>query len=290
MRTRFAPSPTGPLHLGHAFSAITAFEIARAARGEFLLRIEDTDRARSKLEFEEAIQDDLHWLGLPWPSPVWRQSERLAIYEAALNRLIELDLVYPCSCTRADINAALSAPQEGVTHLPPDAHVYPGTCRHRPISSRSTSDALRLDLAKALDLTGPPSFSEVGPIKTGAHEWSRDSMRADIGDVVLYRRDIKTAAYHLSVVVDDAAQEITHVIRGMDLFEATPVQRVLQTLLNLPAPIYHHHRLIRDETGKRLAKRDDARAIAAYREAGATPGEIRNMLDLPSGIAASRAE
>ncbi len=280
MRTRFAPSPTGPLHLGHAFSAITAFDLARAKGGEFLLRIEDTDRARSKPAFEQAIHDDLGWLGLSWPKPVWRQSERLHLYEAAIEDLIAKDLVYPCSCSRADIQSALSAPQEGVTHLPPDAHVYPGTCRGRPILSRRKTDALRLDLAKALNLTGPQPFEEIGPLHPGLHQWSHARLQAEIGDIVLYRRDIQAAAYHLSVVVDDAAQGITYVIRGMDLFEATPIQRILQTLLSLPTPIYHHHRLIRDETGKRLAKRDDARALSRYRAEGLTPGDIREEIGL----------
>jgi glutamyl-Q tRNA(Asp) synthetase len=273
-RTRFAPSPTGPLHLGHAFSALTAWDLARASNGEFLLRIEDLDTTRCRPEWEAAIHDDLHWLGLSWPEPVMRQSTRTAAYTAALDRLRAQGLLYPCTCTRRNIAEALGAPQENVA-----APVYPGTCRGRRDAPEDA--AWRLDLAAALARTGSLVFEETGPERSGRH--AAAPLAATLGDVVLARRDIG-AAYHLAVVVDDAAQGIDLVVRGEDLFEATGLHRVLQALLGLPAPRWHHHRLIRDETGRRLAKRDDARAIARYRADGATPADIRRLvsLDVPS--------
>jgi glutamyl-Q tRNA(Asp) synthetase len=272
-RTRFAPSPTGPLHLGHAFSALTAFARATQRGGSFLLRIEDTDTARCRAEYEAQIDDDLTWLGLAWPSPVLRQSDHLADYQAALDRLIARDLCYPCSCTRAEIAAA--APQEGAS-----PGVYPGTCRHRSMAERKPGDAIRLNLARALAAAGPLTFDETGPLHFGRHLIDPDRLIAETGDIVLARKDIGPGAYHLAVVVDDAAQEITEVVRGADLFAASFLHRLLQALLDLPTPAYHHHRLIRDEAGKRLAKRDDARAIAKYRAEGATPGDIRRMVGL----------
>jgi glutamyl-Q tRNA(Asp) synthetase len=273
--TRFAPSPTGLLHLGHAFSALTAWEAAKAAGGQFLLRIEDTDRTRARPEYEAAIFEDLTWLGLTWPEPVWRQSERVGVYSGALERLGELGLTYPCGCTRADIRAALSAPQEGSNNA-----VYPGTCRGRSMSECVPGDAIRLDLGRALSLLRdqPLTWRETGAAHTGTHALDEEAMQSGIGDVVLGRKDIGAAAYHLSVVIDDAAQGITHVIRGEDLLEATPIHRLLQALLDLPVPVWHHHTLIRDEAGKRLAKRDDACAIRTYREAGRTPEEVREMV------------
>ncbi len=279
--TRFAPSPTGPLHLGHAFAALTA--AAQAAQGgKFLLRIEDIDQPRCRPDHETAIYADLRWLGLSWPEPVLRQSERLPAYGAALARLHALGVTYACTCTRGDIRAALGAPQEGVAHGP-DGPVYPGICRHAGHPAQGA--AIRLDMARALDLACMPDFREDGPEHPGHHHTTRDEMLHSIGDVVLARRDIGTS-YHLAVVVDDAAQGITLVTRGVDLFAATPLQRLLQRLLNLPEPRYHHHRLIRDDTGKRLAKRDDARALALYRADGATPAEIRGLL----GFAPSSCE
>jgi glutamyl-Q tRNA(Asp) synthetase len=273
--TRFAPSPTGRLHLGHAFSALTAWDIAEAAGGSFLLRIEDIDATRSRPEFEAAICEDLAWLGLAWPEPVLRQSEHRPRYAGALARLTALGLTYPCRCTRAEIRAALSAPQEGA----PRPAAYPGTCRGRRMVEARPGDAVRLDLAAALAAAGPLVFTETGPLHAGTHAVDAAALIAGIGDVVLARRDIGTA-YHLAVVVDDAWQGITHVVRGADLWDATPLHRLLQALLGLPAPVWHHHRLIRDEAGRRLAKRDDARSIAAYREAGATPAEVRAPLGL----------
>jgi len=282
--TRFAPSPTGPLHLGHAFSAMTACDMARAAGGTFLLRIEDIDRARSKPEWEALILEDLAWLGLDWPRPVLRQSDRLPAYRAALDRLWQAGLLYPCTCRRRDIQDAVSAPQEGV-RIGPDGIVYPGTCRGKPRTGPLPDGVLRLDIAAALDLIGERGFDETGPADAGRHPLDRAALIHGTGDVVLARRDFGTS-YHLSVVVDDAHQGVTHVVRGQDLFEATAIHVVLQALLGLPVPLYHHHRLIRDETGRRLAKRDDARAIRLYREDGKSPGDIRAMVGLgpqPSG-------
>ena len=277
--TRFAPSPTGQLHLGHAYSALLAFDLARAAKGRFLLRIEDLDRARARADFERQIYDDLAWLGICWEMPVLRQSDNTQAYEDALDRLGGMGLLYPCACTRGDIRRALSAPQEGAPLNGPDGLVYPGTCRDRAWAERTEGDAARLDMRAALDRLGPlAGYTETGIVPafpmTAAH------LLGQVGDIVLARRDTGEAAYHLSVVVDDAAQGVTDVIRGADLAPATPIHVVLQRLLGLPTPRYHHHRLIRDETGRRLAKRDDARAIAAYREEGRTPKEIRRMVGL----------
>jgi glutamyl-Q tRNA(Asp) synthetase len=278
--TRFAPSPTGPLHLGHAFSALTAWDRARVAGGTFLLRIEDLDPARCRPDYEAAIYDDLGWLGLDWPRPVWRQSGRLAAYQAALDRLAGLGLTYPCACTRRDIAAALAAPQEGAAG--PDGPVYPGTCRGRPMATAGPGEAIRLDLTAALHRLGWPAarFTETGPGRAGEIRLPAADLRAATGDIVIGRKDTGSAAYHLAVVVDDAAQGVTEVVRGEDLFAATGVQRVLQGLLGLPEPAYHHHRLIRDAEGKRLAKRDDARALAVYRAEGVTPAGLRSLLGL----------
>lgn len=277
--TRFAPSPTGLLHLGHAFSALTASAAASAAGGVCLLRIEDTDRTRVRPEFETAIFEDLAWLGLSWPEPVMRQSERHAAYEHALERLGRLGVTYPCNCTRADIRAALSAPQEGSEPEHGRSAVYPGTCRGRALAEAGPHDAIRLDLDRAFALLKGETLTwrETAPAHAGCRSVDARLMRNEIGDVVLGRKDIGTAAYHLSVVVDDAAQGITHVIRGEDLFEVTPIHRLLQGLLELPVPVWHHHELVRDEGGKRLAKRDDARSIRAYRDAGCSPADIGKL-------------
>ena len=266
MITRFAPSPTGPLHLGHAYSAMFAFDMARAANGTFLLRIEDIDQTRARPEWERQIFDDLSWLGITWPQPVMRQSDRLEHYASALDVLWEKRLLYPCYCNRKDVQAAANAPQQGAPIVGPDGIVYPGTCRN--VSDRDApipeNVPLRLDIEKAAISAGldPSEFAR------------------KIGDPVLSRKGMATS-YHLSVVVDDAAQQITDVVRGMDLKDATPIHNLLQNLLNFPTPIYHHHRLIRDDSGKRLAKRDDARAISKYRSEGATPHDIRRLVGLP---------
>jgi glutamyl-Q tRNA(Asp) synthetase len=277
--TRFAPSPTGPLHLGHAYSACLAHDWARAAGGRFLLRMEDTDLARCRPEWEAAIIADLTWLGLTWDGPVLRQSERLAAYNARLEPLAARGLLYPCSCSRADIRAAAAAPQEGVAFA-----VYPGTCRGRDMASRRSGDALRLNLGAALAALGEaPEFTETGPGHAGRHRIDPATATARIGDVVLSRKGEDIVAYFLAAALDDAAQGVTHVIRGEDLFDFTPVQVILQHLFGLPTPIYHHHRLIRDAQGRRLAKRDDARAIALYRSQGVSPDAVRAMVGLGLG-------
>lgn len=274
-RTRFAPSPTGLLHLGHAWSAAEAWRRATMLGGTCLLRIEDIDTARCKPAFEAAILRDLFWLGFDWPRPVMRQSTRGEAYASALNQLISLGLCYPCNCTRAEIRAALSAPQEGVAN-----HAYPGTCRGRSMAKAAPGDAIRLEMGRALRLLPAlTTFDESGPLKTGRHRIERDRLLADPGDIVLARRDIGTS-YALAVVVDDATQGITEVVRGADLFEATFAQVVLQKLLEFPTPGYWHHTLVRDSTGKRLAKRDDARAIARYRADGLSPQGVLALAEL----------
>ncbi len=272
--TRFAPSPTGPLHLGHAYAALIAHDMARAAGGRFLLRIEDIDRARSRPEWTEAALGDLAWLGLTWDG-VLQQSARLPAYQGALDRLDAMGLLYGCNCTRGDIKAALSAPQEGVLPEGPDGPIYPGTCRGKP----ATNGALRLDVTQAARHLPALTFTETGPRHHGLHQIDAGALPDLVGDVVLARRDMGTS-YHLSVVVDDAVQGVTHVTRGEDLFDATQIHVLLQALLGLSSPIYHHHGLIRDTQGKRLAKRDDARALSKYRAEGATPEDIRRMVGL----------
>ena len=279
--TRFAPSPTGPLHLGHAYSALLAHDMARASGGEFLLRIEDIDQSRARPTWEQQIYDDLRWLGLSWPEPVLRQSDRLPRYRAALDRLSAMGLTYPCCCNRADIEAAAGAPQEGVPQFGPDGRIYPGTCRARALSDAGPGDVIRLNMARAVEMAAPRSFTETGSLHSGSHLPDADALRTGVGDFILVRRQMGSS-YHLSVVVDDADQGVTHVVRGADLFDATRIHVLLQTLLDLPTPVYHHHALIRDDQGKRLAKRDDARAIAKYRAEGATPNDIREMVGLPT--------
>jgi glutamyl-Q tRNA(Asp) synthetase len=276
--TRFAPSPTGPLHLGHAYSAILAHDMARAAGGRYLLRMEDTDVERCKPEYDVLIQEDLRWLGLSWDGPTLRQVGNIARYNARLETLAGTGLLYPCSCTRSDIRAALAAPQEGVAF-----NIYPGTCRPRRMDSRKPGDALRLDLAAALGSlkAAELTFTETGPAQPGVHRINPQRAIDGIGDVVLSRKGENIVAYFLASAFDDADQGVTHVVRGEDLFDFTPVQVILQHLFGLPTPIYHHHRLIRDERGKRLAKRDDARALSKYRAEGATPADIRRMVGLP---------
>ncbi len=275
-RTRFAPSPTGPLHLGHAYSAIIAHESARAANGQFLLRMENTDLQRCKPEWEALIREDLRWLGLTWDGPVLRQSDHIDDYNDRLEALAIKGFLYPCSCSRTDIRAALAAPQEGV-----DFVVYPGTCRHRLMAERTPGDALRLDLAKALaSLPGPITFQETGLAHPGPITLNPETALGTIGDVVLNRRGEGIVAYFLASAFDDADQGISHVIRGEDLFDFTPVQVILQHLFGLPTPIYHHHHLIRDDQGKRLAKRDDARALSKFRAEGASPQDVRHLIGL----------
>ena len=285
-RTRFAPSPTGPLHRGHAYSALLAHDMARAHGGVFLLRIEDIDQSRSRPGWEKQIYDDLSWLGLTWDEDVMRQSDRLTHYRSALEDLWHRGLLYPCVCSRRDITEALSAPQETVNAVGPDGPVYPGTCRHHapkdPSAPMPEGVALRLYTSRAIEaLTGESALSFHEDLYTGSHITPVEpgTLVAEVGDVVLARKDMGTS-YHLAVVLDDAAQGVTNVVRGQDLFEATQIHVLLQRLLGLPTPHYHHHELIRDANGKRLAKRDDARAISKFREDGASPEDIRRMVGL----------
>jgi glutamyl-Q tRNA(Asp) synthetase len=271
--TRFAPSPTGLLHRGHAFSALTAHEAARRAGGRFLLRIEDIDATRCRPEFETALLEDLAWLGMAWETPVRRQSDHLADYEAALGRLRDQGLVYRCFKTRREIaEDAQSAP-----------HGLPLPYTGSPLPAGEEADRLatgqpfawRLSLAAARSLLGgfDLTFSEDGVVHAA------DPGAA--GDIVLARKDVGVA-YHLAVVVDDALQGVTHVIRGEDLREATPVQRLLQVLLGLPEPEYHHHPLLVGPDGRRYAKRDRAETLAGIRAAGVSPAHLRAELGFPS--------
>jgi len=284
IKERFAPSPTGLLHLGHAFSALTAFDAAKTAGGQFHLRIEDIDTPRCTPEFETAIYQDLTWLGMSWEAKVLHQSTRLGAYQDAMAALASHGLLYPCRCTRRDIDLALSAPQEGAPTHGPHGALYPGTCRHRRLEDITADDAIRLNMERAVAYLGGEEalnalgFTEIG-MDPGTYRLSPAVAFREIGDIVLARRDIGTS-YHIAVVVDDAHCGITHVTRGQDLFRASFIHRLLQALLNLPTPVYRHHRLIRDRAGKRLAKRDDARSIRAYRQAGLTPNGVRALIDL----------
>ena len=267
--TRFAPSPTGRLHLGHAFSAVRAHDLARARGGRFLLRFEDIDPGRVREEYYAAIEEDLAWLGLAWDAPPVRQSGRLALYGEALGELKRQGLAYPCFCTRREIAAEIAA-SASAPHGP-DGPLYPGTCRALPEDERESRiaaqpHAWRLDMAKAAARAGRLFWED--------EIAGRVEATPEIhGDVVLARKDAPTS-YHLAVTVDDADQGVTDIVRGLDLFPSTHVHRLLQALLGLPVPRYHHHELIADAHGKRLAKRDDARSLAALREGGADPREL----------------
>lgn len=281
--TRFAPSPTGALHLGHAFAALLAQAAARDTGGHFLLRMEDLDQSRCEIRHETAILTDLEWLGLRWQGPVRRQSERISDYRQALQAIENRGLLYPCFCTRGDIareiEAMASAPQG------PDGPLYPGTCRGLSADERrarltaGTAHALRLDIAGAV---GSLAGAELWFEETGRGPGGESGLIAVrpglLGDVVLGRKDFGVS-YHLAVVVDDADQAVSLVTRAEDLFAATHVQRLLQTLLGLPAPRYRHHPLIRDAHGRRLAKRDRDQALAVLRESGVTPDDIRQQLE-----------
>lgn len=285
--TRFAPSPTGFLHLGHAYAALVAHDLAAASGGRFMLRIEDIDHTRARPEFDAAIFEDLAWLGLRWAEPVARQSDHLGRFDDALDHLSAQGVLYPCFCTRTDISREI----EAMGHAPhlittgPEGPLYPGTCRNVSPADQAArgaerSPALRLDAeAAAARLTTPLSFEEWGHGPGG--ETGTQTVDPHLfGDAVLGRKDIGVA-YHLAVVVDDAAQGVSLVSRGEDLFAATHIQRLLQALLGLPAPVYYHHRLIAGADGKRLAKRDEAQTLRALRAAGETPATIRQRLNLP---------
>jgi glutamyl-Q tRNA(Asp) synthetase len=272
--TRFAPSPTGFLHLGHAHSALLGHRIAHAADGRFLLRIEDIDRTRCKPEFEAAILDDLRWLGLDWEKPVRRQSDHFAEYAAALQRLEAEGLLYPCFCSRKDIAAAASAPHEGETVL------YPGTCRGLdPVlaaerKAAGAPFALRLDAEKASRHAGALTFVDADADGANAREIRARPER--FGDVVLGRRDAP-ASYHLCATLDDHLQGVTLVVRGEDLRPATHLHRLLQAVLGLATPRYRHHVLLTNESGVRLSKRDGALALRALRDRGISANAVRMM-------------
>jgi glutamyl-Q tRNA(Asp) synthetase len=275
--TRFAPSPTGFLHLGHAYAARVAYDYARESAGEMLLRFEDIDFTRVRDEYYQQIEDDLHWLGIAWAHQPWRQSTRGEIYREALQQLIDAAVVYPCFCTRKEIvreiAAMANAPQQGDLLEGP---LYPGTCQLLTLHEREQrmgegqSYAWRLDAEKARRISGALFFTDhnhgVIPVNY-----------ALLGDVIIARKDIG-ASYHLAVVCDDAAQQVTHVTRGEDLLAATHVHRILQSLLQLPQPNYIHHALIHDEAGKRLAKRHDALSLKKMRADGMTPKEVFALL------------
>ncbi len=272
IRTRFAPSPTGRLHLGHAFAAWFARDAALRAGGEFLLRIEDLDQTRSRIEYEEGIFEDLKWLGFEWTGPVIRQSKRSDAHREALAKLIASGLVYPCFCTRKEILAEIAA-AGGAPHGP-NGPIYPGTCRlitrddAKARMSAGEDHALRLNVEEATREVGAMRWEDV----------EAGLIVADpkcFGDIVLARKDAP-AAYHLAVTVDDADSGVTLVTRGNDLFLATDVQILLQKLLELPQPIYHHHKLMLGPDGRRLAKRDQSETIKALREEGVSPEEVLN--------------
>ncbi|MBI1263891.1 MAG: tRNA glutamyl-Q(34) synthetase GluQRS [Alphaproteobacteria bacterium] len=280
--TRFAPSPTGRLHLGHAFSALSAFEAARVAGGVCLLRIEDIDQTRCTPDFEAGIYQDLAWLGLDWPRPVRRQSDHFPDYARALERLARAGLVYRCFKTHKEIADEIARaphhPGEG-----PEGLIYPGPAE--PMSEAEEADRLargeafawRLSLNACRERLGARydalSFIEEGEGPEGEH--GRIASQPDLlGDVILARKDVGTS-YHLACIHDDALQGVSHVIRGQDLFFATHLHRLLQALLGLPVPVWRHHRLLTDDTGRRFAKRDRSLTLQAMREAGATPGDIR---------------
>lgn len=261
--TRFAPSPTGRLHKGHAYSALLAYERAQAEGGRFLLRIEDIDTTRCKADFTDGIYEDLAWLGLRWEKPVRIQSQHFADYLSALDRLKDMGVAYPCFCTRKDIRREIAA-ADSAPHGP-DGPVYPGTCRGRPdadaMITAGMPHAWRLDLSAALAHINAPLVW---------HDEIKGEIAAtpkELGDIVLARKDTPTS-YHLSVVVDDALQGVTQIIRGEDLWHATHIHVVLQRLLGLPTPTYHHHGLLLDEHGQRFAKRNKSVTLECLRESG----------------------
>ncbi|WP_085443986.1 tRNA glutamyl-Q(34) synthetase GluQRS [Magnetofaba australis] len=274
--SRFAPSPTGLLHLGHAYSALLAFDLSAGRGGRFVLRLEDIDPGRCRPEFEAAILEDLAWLGLRWEAPVWRQSQRLDLYAEALQRLRRAGLIYPCFCTRkevaAEIARAVDAPHG------PEGAIYPGICRTLAASERAARidagqpHAWRLDMAAALSGVEPLQWQD-------AHAGVVTADTAAFGDVVLARKETPTS-YHLACTLDDALQGVDLIVRGEDLFAATDVHRLLQALLGLPTPRYHHHKLLRDEQGRRYAKRDRALTLRALREAGESAAGIRRRVGL----------
>jgi glutamyl-Q tRNA(Asp) synthetase len=283
---RFAPSPNGYLHLGHAYSALLNFAAARQAGGRLLLRIEDIDAARCRPEFEDAIFEDLAWLGLEWETPVRRQSEHLGDYRGALEKLAAQGLIYPSFESRAEI-AKLVAERDARAPWPRDpdgAPLYPGAAKllsaeaRKQLLQSGTPYALRLDLGEARSRAGALSWTEHGE-GPGGETGLVPAHPEAWGDVILARKETPTS-YHLSVALDDALQGVTHVVRGQDLFWATSVHRLLQSLLDLPVPVYHHHRLMLDNEGRKLSKSTQATGLRELRTAGATPADIRKLVDL----------
>jgi glutamyl-Q tRNA(Asp) synthetase len=279
---RFAPSPNGYLHLGHALSALLNYDLARAGGGRLLLRIEDIDGTRCRPEYETAIYEDLHWLGLEWEEPVRRQSEHFGEYRAALEKLARQGLVYPAFESRAEIARLVAARGANWPHDPDGAPLYPGAARDLSAAERrrkiegGESHALRLDLQAVLACHEQSlSWTESG--EGGEREIAAQPERW--GDVILGRKETP-ASYHLAVVLDDALQGVTHVVRGLDLYEATSVQRLLQEILGLPAPAYHHHWLILDAAGKKLAKRDPSTTLRDLRAQGVSAADVRRKVGL----------
>jgi glutamyl-Q tRNA(Asp) synthetase len=290
--TRFAPSPTGYLHLGHAYSALFAYEAAQRAGGKFLLRIEDIDPVRCKPEFTTAIFEDLHWLGLTWEEPVLHQSQNMPAYAESIQALRKQGVLYPCFCTRSEIAnevaAAASAPHDlsdestfaasGREALTATS-IYPGTCRNLPPDQQAEKLAThktanwRLDIKKALTLTGPLTWRDEAKGQIEARPQT-------FGDVVLARKDIPTS-YHLSVTTDDHRQGVTYVTRGEDLFRSTDIHRLLQVLLGYEIPAYHHHPLVLDESGRRYAKRDKAATLRELKGQGLFANQIRELIKFP---------
>ena len=272
--TRFAPSPTGPLHLGHAYSAIISHDMARRKGGKFYIRIEDLDQSRSTKKWESQIFDDLDWLGLSWDGPVVRQSEQLDRYKNILIKFKKKLRLFECTCSRRDIKKALNAPHENEQFLGPDGNIYPGTCRgNLSLPKINFENVLRMNIN--VDEDKLFSFYELGQ-KKGEISFTSQEFFKTVGDVVLWRKGYP--AYHLASVVDDAEQKITHVIRGLDLFNATKIHTVLNACFGFNKPLYHHHQLICDESGKRLAKRDDSKSIQKYRQEGLKAGDVRAIL------------
>jgi glutamyl-Q tRNA(Asp) synthetase len=287
---RFAPSPNGYLHLGHAYSAILNYQMAQASGGRFLLRIEDIDRGRCRPEFEQAIYEDLAWLGLAWEEPVRRQSEHFLDYAKALDRLAAQGLLYSCFCTRGDILKAISAKPDWPRD-PDDAPLYPATCRRLSNAERrdklaaGQNPAQRIDMEKAMRAAGQPLIWHERD--TAGEEHDILAQPALWGDAVLSRKDI-LVSYHIAVVVDDALAGVSDVVRGKDLFMATSLHRLLQDLLVLPQPTYHHHDLVLDEAGRKLSKSHDAKSLRALRQEGLTAEDVYNRFGLTQRGALSR--
>ena len=296
-KTRFAPSPNGWLHLGHAYSALTGADLAAQAGGQFIVRLEDIDVGRARPHFVDGIYQDLEWLGLDWPQPVMVQSERFEIYQTSLNKLRQQGLVYPCWATRRDISNAIAqrtADGESWPRDPDGAPLYPGLYRDLPDSERRKlmweggSYAWRLDMQKAVQMIERNEGTNSAPfhyIETASGKERRIAFDPlSYGDVVLARKDVPTS-YHLAVVVDDAAQNITHVTRGQDLAAATSIHIVLQKLLGLPTPLYHHHGLVRDTSGRRLSKQAGDSGFRELRQMGLSVNEVKALLPPPFGNA-----